>query len=249
MLPPKATAVLNNIVQWGQRMGAIGTDVTKAALRVLYDDGEHVPPVVVSTAYNSLISGGAYSELCRGIEVVPNRTPPVLWITGIRNNGTTTGFRTIYSLLNLRNTGVSNLKFTLYDPTGTALATQSVNLGPFEYRQDSLANLFGGTATAVTPDPLAIKVEVPPGTDVQAFVSVIDNLTGDPMMIPAMPPPAGPIFLPAVTYTPGANGTVWRSDLQITNPDSAAPHTWEVRYLPKSGAGPSARSPSLRRPR
>jgi hypothetical protein len=78
---------------------------------------------------------------------------------------------------------------------------------------------------------------VPTGSDVQAYVSVMDNLTGDPVLIPAVPPPSSPIFLPAVGYTPGLNGTVWRADLQITNPDGAAPHTWEIKYLPRSGTG------------
>ncbi len=158
-----------------------------------------------------------------------------MWIVGVRNNGTTTGFRTNYSLVNLRNdAGVQGLKFTLFDPTGTAVASQTVNMNALEYRQDSLANLFGGAAAAVSPDPLAIKVEVPTGSDVQAYASVMDNLTGDPVLIPAVPPPSSPIFLPAVGHTPGLNGTVWRADMQITNPDSAA-HTWEVKYLPRSG--------------
>ncbi len=236
-LAPNAIWVLDDILGMALTQGFVGAGVTKAALRFTFDNIENKAPVVVSDTYTSPPSGGGtYGELTPGIEVVPNTTPPVLWIPGIRNNGTTTGFRTNYSLVNLRkDAGVQNLKFTLFDATGTTIATQTTSMNTLEYRQDSLANLFGGAAAAVSPDPLAVKVEVPTGSDVQAYVSVMDNLTGDPVLIPAVPPPTSPIFLPAVGYTPGLNGTVWRADLQITNPDGAAPHTWEIKYLPRSG--------------
>ena len=232
---PNATLAIDNVIKWGQDNGVIGTDVKKAALRVLYSNPDSVAPILVSETYTSPTGGGTYGQLTPGIDVMPNTTPPTLWITGVRNSGTTTGFRTNYSLLNLRNTEVSNLVFTLLDPTGKAVASQSVNLGAYEYRQDSLVNLFGGAAAATSPNPLAVEVTVPDGSDIQAYTSVVDNLTGDPVLIPAVPPPAAAIFLPAVAYTPGANGTVWRSDMQLTNPDSAV-HTWAVTYTP-GGSG------------
>ncbi len=229
---PYATLVLDDIIAWGHQQGLFGTDVKKAALRILYSNADNVAPVVTSETFTSPpAGGGTYGQLGPGIEVVPNSTAPTLWITGIRNNGPTTGFRTNYSLLNLRNTAVSNLVLTLLDPAGQTLATQSVNLGAYEYRQDSLAKLFGNNPAAISPNPLAVKVAVPDGSDIQAYTSVVDNLTGDPVLIPAVPPPSAPIFLPAVAYTPGVNGTVWRSDMQLTNPDSVE-HTWDITYLP-----------------
>ena len=229
---PNSTLVLDDVIAWGRQQGLFGTDVKKAALRILYDNPANVAPVVTSETYTTPpAGGGTYGQLNPGIDVVPNSTAPMLWITGIRNNGTTTGFRTNYSVLNLRDSAVPNLVFTLLDPTGKALATQAVNLGAYEYRQDSLANLFGGSPAAFSPDPLTVQVAVPDGSDIQAYTSVVDNLTGDPVLIPAVPPPSGAIFLPAVAYTPGVNGTVWRSDMQLTNPDTA-PHTWAVTYTP-----------------
>ncbi len=232
-LPPNATWVFDDVLGTALSQGFVGDGVTKAALRATFDNVDNVAPIVISDTYTSSPSGGGrYGELTPGIEVVPNTTPSVLWIAGIRNNGITTGFRTNYSLVNLRSdAGVQNLKFTLFDATGTAVATQTTSMNTLEYRQDSLANLFGGAAAAVSPDPLAIRVDVPTGSDIQAYVSVMDNLTGDPVLIPAVPPPTSPVFLPAMGHTPGLNGTLWRSDMQITNPDSAA-HTWEIRYWP-----------------
>ena len=235
-LAPNATWVLDDILGTALTQGFVGAGVTKAALRFTSDN---TVPIVVSDTFTPAPSGsGQYGQATPGIEVVPTTTPPVLWIAGIRNNGITMGFRTNYSLVNLRSdVGVQNLTFTLFDQTGTAVATQTTSMNTLEYRQDSLANLFGGAPAAVSPDPLAVRVEVPTGSDVQAYVSVMDNLTGDPVLIPAVPPPTSPIFLPAVGHTPGLNGTVWRADLQITNPDGAAPHTWEIKYLPRSGTG------------
>jgi hypothetical protein len=52
-------------------------------------------------------------------------------------------------------------------------------------------------------------------------------------MIPATTTPDSPIYLPAMAHLSGEANTVWRSDLQLTNPDGIGPHTWEIRYTPK----------------
>lgn len=239
-LAPHATWVLDDILGSALAQGYVGTGVNAAALRLTFDNAANAAPVVVSNTYSPPPSGvGREGESTPGIEVVPNTTPPVLWITGIRNTGTTApGFRTNYSVVNLRSdAGLQGMKFTLFNSTGTAVATKTVNMNPLDYWHDSLAKLFDGNPAAVSPDPLALKVDVPAGADVQAFTSLIDNGSLDPVLIPAVSPATSPIFLPAVGHTvgvpkPDGSPTLWRTDLQITNPDSVA-HTWEVRYWPK----------------
>ncbi len=62
---------------------------------------------------------------------------------GVRNNGTTTGFRTNYSLVNLRATRrPRGLRFTLFDATGTSLATQTVT-----WRRSSTARTRSSTCS------------------------------------------------------------------------------------------------------
>ena len=89
-------------------------------------------------------------------------------------------------------------------------------------------------------------LDVPQGADIQAYASVMDNHTGDPVLIPAEPPPDSPVYLPAVAHLNGEAGTVWRTDLALANPDPNSAHTWELRFLPKGGTLPIvARSVTL----
>jgi hypothetical protein len=104
-----------------------------------------------------------------------------------------------------------------------------------------VANLFGaGTATI---GPFSLKVEVGKQADVEINASVVENLTGDPMQVVAAVPQQTPLYLPAIARAAGANETVWRSSLQLTNPHDT-PHNWKLTYFASSGAEIS-RSQSL----
>jgi hypothetical protein len=48
--------------------------------------------------------------------------------------------------------------------------------------------------------------------------------------------PNSPVYLPAMAHLSGEANTVWRTDLQLTNPDPGSAHTWEIRYTPKGTA-------------
>jgi PKD repeat protein len=239
---PKATLVLNNILDWIYT--TLGKNFQKTALRVTYDNPQDIAPVVMARTYTPGPNGGNYGQFAPGIAVIPGTTPGTIWITGLHNNGLATGFRTNYSLLNLRDSGSGTIGLTLLDASGAALGTASVGLAPFGYLQDSVSKLFGGGFDTV--GDFSIKVDVPPGADIQAYGSVVDNLTGDPSLIPAVAPANSPIFLPAIAHLAGEVGTVWRTDLMLTNPDMSGAHTWEVRYTPKqSGASVVARTVNL----
>jgi PKD repeat protein len=231
-LPPHGTLVLDDILQWVQDNWA--EDFTKTALRVTYQNDDDVPPVVLVRTYNLLPDGSRYGQINSGVDVVPGNTQTPLWLTGLHNNGLTDGFRTNYSIVNLQGDpgGVNGITFTLYDTTGSFLASKTFNLAPYGYIQDSIRNLFGAGFDDI--GDFSLKIDVPTGKDIQAYASVMDNHTGDPVMIPAIAPPDSPIYLPAIGHLNGIGGTVWRADVQLTNPDGVA-HTWEVKYTPKAG--------------
>jgi hypothetical protein len=157
----------------------------------------------------------------------------VQWLTGLRNNGLIDGFRTNYSIVNLRGDagGVSGITFTLFDAAGIAQATKTFGMAPFGYVQDSIKALFGPAFEDI--GTFSLKVEAPTDSDVQVYASVMDNQTSDPVMIPASVTPDSPIYVPAMAHLSGEANTVWRSDIQLTNPDTSNVHTWEVRYTPK----------------
>ena len=156
----------------------------------------------------------------------------------------TDGFRTNYSIVNLRGDpgGIGGITFTIFDAAGTSLGSKTFGLAPFGYIQDSIKALFGPAFENI--GTFSLKVEVPTGGDVQVYASVMDNHTGDPVLIPATPPSDSPIYLPAIAHLSGEAGTVWRTDLQITNPDANA-HTWEIKYTPKAGNGLPAVAPTV----
>jgi len=226
----KATLVLNNILDWVAT--TLGQDFNKTALRVTYDTGDEAP-VVIARTYTPSPSGGTYGQFAPGIAVVPNTTPSPLWITGLRNNGLAEGFRTNYSLVNLRDDagGVSNIRFTLFDAAGTPQDTKVLGLAPYGYLQDSVKNLFGGKFENI--GNFSLKIDVPSDADIQAYASVMDNKTGDPVLIPAVQAADSVIYLPAVAHLSGEAGTLWRTDLQLTNPDTNSAHVWEVEFTPK----------------
>jgi hypothetical protein len=166
------------------------------------------------------------------VNVVPGTTLSPQWITGLRNNGMTDGFRTNYSIVNLQGdeAGVGDITFTIFDETGQNRGSKTFGLAPFGYIQDSIKNLFGPAFENI--GTFSLKVEVPTGKDVQVYASVMDNHTGDPVLIPATTPPDSPIYLPAIAHNSGEAGTVWRTDLQLTNPDADSAHNWEIKYTP-----------------
>lgn len=230
-LVPKGTLVLDDILQWVKTY--FGQDFSKTALRFTYKTDDNVAPVVTIRTYNLRPDGSKYGQINAGVNVVPGSTLSPQWITGLRNNGLTDGFRTNYSIVNLHGDsgGVSGIAFTLFDETGAPRGTKTFGLAPFGYIQDSIKNLFGAGFENI--GTFSLKVEIPAGEDVQTYASVMDNHTGDPVMIPATTPPDSPIYLPAIAHLSGEANTVWRSDLQVTNPDGNGPHTWEIRYTPK----------------
>jgi len=229
-LPPKGTLVLDDILQWV--LDTWKQDFSKTALRVTYRNDDSVAPVVTIRTYNLRPDGSKYGQINPGVNVVPGTTLSPQWITGLRNNGMTDGFRTNYSIVNLQGdeAGVGDIKFTIFDETGVPQGTKTFGLAPFGYIQDSIKNLFGSAFENI--GTFSLKIEVPAGKDVQVYASVMDNHTGDPVLIPATTPPDSPIYLPAIAHNSGEAGTVWRTDLQLTNPDADSAHTWEIKYTP-----------------
>ncbi len=234
-LPPRGTLVLDDILQWLK--DTWGQDFSKTALRFTYRNEDNVAPVVLVRTYNLRPDLSKYGQINPGVNVVPGSTRTPLWLTGLHNNGLTDGFRTNYSIVNLQGDqgGVGGITFTLFDEAGTAQGSKTFGLAPYGYIQDSIKNLFGPTFDTI--GTFSIKIDVPEGKDIQVYASVMDNHTGDPVMIPAATSPDSPIYLPAMAHNAGEANTVWRTDLQITNPDSNGPHTWEVRYTPKTNDG------------
>ncbi len=107
---------------------------------------------------------------------------------------------------------------------GSPLGTVSTDLEPWEY--DQLDRVFESVTQGAVAGGSAVVRPVTPGGRVLAMASVVDNLTGDPVAIPASrrsvvseTPINETLTIPAAAHVRGAAGTNWRTDLAIANPD------------------------------
>ena len=95
------------------------------------------------------------------------------------------GFRTNLGLVNASSLTIA-VWVDLYRGDGTLLGTRGASLGP--YRSTQLNDVFSTVTTADVADGFALVRTTTAGGAFFAYASVIDNLSGDPIYIPARVP-------------------------------------------------------------
>lgn len=151
-------------------------------------------------------------------DVHPEALERTLYVTGISANAS---FRTNIGLVNRGASDVST-QLTLYNETGSVLASKSLVLGANSFQQSPLAAVFPEIAGGVY-DVLTMRLTAASQDAVSAYASVVDNRTQDPIYIQAVPAGAnGSLTIPVVGRAPGANNTFWRSDVTLFNPSSSS---------------------------
>ncbi len=135
----------------------------------------------------------------------------------------------------------------LHRATGEKLGSVGLRLAPYEYRQ--LTQAFATVTKAPVPDGYAVVRVITEGGRVLAQASVIDNLTGDPVFVPAvtaLPPlaDARPLWIVAAAHAGGASGTNWRTDVEVMNPNPTTV-AYTVELLPHMGDNSTPRSTTL----
>jgi len=92
-------------------------------------------------------------------------------------------------------------------------------------------------AAGVAEDLDLFSVRVDPGSaSLAVYASVVDNLTGDPVIHLAAEPSDDPGYLVGLAHLAGAQGSTWRSDLALSNP-GAAPVDVRLDYVPDVDPG------------
>ena len=151
-------------------------------------------------------------------EVQPRQLQKTLYVTGIQS---TDAYRTNIGLVNRGTTEITPA-LTLYQKDGTVIATKNVTLAPSSFQQSALWSYFPEVGSG-SYQVLTLKIGSNESDAVSAYASVVDNITQDPVYIQAVPAPIEQsLILPAVGRAPGANGTFWRSDVTLFNPNSDA---------------------------
>jgi PKD repeat protein len=158
-------------------------------------------------------------------EVQPQQLEKTLYVTGIASNA---AFRTNIGLVNRAASSV-NAALTLYSRTGGTIATKNISVAAGSFQQGALWAYFP-EVQGQSHEVLTLRIASSVADAISAYGSVVDNRTQDPIYIQAVPAPEqGALTLPAVGRAPGQNGTFWRSDVTLFNPNDAA-MTVTLRY-------------------
>jgi subtilisin-like proprotein convertase family protein len=139
----------------------------------------------------------------------------------------TESFRTNVGVTEIAGTG-GDAGVDFYDASGTLIDSRTLTLPPWGHLQFSA---FGGRGGMVVEAARAAVTVRSPGMRVLAYASVIDNLSGDPIYVPAVSNPLwSDQILPVVFRGDGDRDTHWRSDLALTNPSEVEqPFSLELR--------------------
>ncbi|MEO8218291.1 MAG: PKD domain-containing protein [Acidobacteriota bacterium] len=147
---------------------------------------------------------------------VGNTLPATTYLTGLSSNAQ---YRTNVGLVN-RGNATANVILTLYDASGSVIATNPVSVPPNNFQQNGLTAFFPQIA-GQSVSGLSMKVQAPFDGAVSCYASNIDNRSQDPVFLAAAPMPVTEtLMVPAVARLDGAGGTFWRSDVTLFNPTS-----------------------------
>ncbi len=137
------------------------------------------------------------------------------YVTGMQ---ATADYRTNIGFVN-RSSSAVTASLTLYQGDGNVAANGSITLAGNSFQQGALTTYFPTVANRTFP-ALTMRVSAPTAGAVSAYASVIDNRSQDPVYIQAVRAPAArSLTIPVVGRAPGANGTFWRSDVTLFNPN------------------------------
>lgn len=137
-----------------------------------------------SRTYAATADGGTYGQHVPAVEA-PAWPPGTVLLPGLAHSpDAATGFRTNVGLVNLEEASAVELRVTFFSASREVLQVRTVRLEPLEYRQ--LNSVLSGTAAAaVAAGWVEVTDTALPGEGGRflAYLSVVDNVTGDPVLV------------------------------------------------------------------
>jgi subtilisin-like proprotein convertase family protein len=120
-------------------------------------------------------------------------------------------FRTNYGFAEVGGSGGTVHVTALDAHSGAAVATFDHAIEPFSHGQFPL----------LTHGDFVLVMTATGGASILGYASVVDNRSGDPIYVPAVsPPPAIHQAIAPAINAPGANGTLWRTDVRMTSAET-----------------------------
>jgi len=246
-IPGAGGAILNRTVSVGPRQtlsyanalpDIFGLTSGAGAIAIESSNFSATPNLKVSSRTFTSSSAGTYGQFVP--DVVGDDIPQTNYMTGLESDA---GYRTNLGLVNKSSAAVS-VSLTLLDANGNTLGTSNQNLAANSFQQSALGSYFAAVNGA-SLNNLTVRVDASSSRAVTAYASIVDNRSQDPIYVQAIAPKSsGELFVPAVGRVAGANGTYWRSDITLYNPNSA-PLSVTLGYLPTGRANMQPQSRAL----
>jgi PKD repeat protein len=169
--------------------------------------GTASPLRIASRTYTTSASG-TYGQSVPGLETLPR----VSHIAGIESSSS---FRTNLGFVN-QAVNDAAAELTLYAADGRELGRATVVLGGHSFQQFAAAALFPQLASSDFRG-LSLSVTADRPNAIAAYASVIDNISQDPVLLPATAAAPANQLLPGAARIAGAAGTFWRTDATLFN--------------------------------
>jgi PKD repeat protein len=218
-LGPKQSITLSNAL-----LDLFGMSSGAGALAIEAQSATSTPNLKITSRTFTTGSAGTYGQAVP--QVSDGQLQQGLYLTGMESD---TSYRTNIGLVNRSNNSVT-FEANLVDANGRTFGTAAIAVPPNSFSQQSIAALFP-TVAGGNYSSLSMGILASGSSALSVYASVIDNRTQDPVYIQATPPtPASKLVIPAVGRLPGANGTFWRSDVTLFNPNPTITQTITLRY-------------------
>ncbi len=185
----------------------VGTASTAGAVFA----GASRPILLAGRTYNDAPSG-TYGQFIAGLplsEVVRGHDPVrLIQLTG------NDAYRTNLGFVNA-SAAPLELVVDLLRADGTGIGQKTVSVPALGYLQEN--DLLRKMAPAGADDAYAVVKALDPGARYLAYASVVDNVSGDPILITPPLVAEQPVWVPGAAHLTGANETNWRTDLEVLN--------------------------------
>jgi PKD repeat protein len=241
-IPPKSTAAHADLL-----LDQFGMDDARGAVFITYAGVEKLPVIQSNTANSpndSSLAGGTYGQYIPAIAIFePSSECPSeraaaseILLEGVQVSADpATGFRTNLGIVNL-DAEAASFGVEIWSDSGHQIASAFFSIPPFGFQDYKIAP--SDFPTLELPVPSAyVKVIPAAGARIEAYVSIIDNRSGDGTFFAGDHVADPTIWIAGAATAVGPNDTRWVSSLFLVNPFATA-MPLRLVYTPLGAEGP-----------
>ena len=219
------TRVFDDIVE---TIPGIQGDSKKGSLRFTYGEDTTAAPLIMSRTYNDT-PDGTFGQFVSAVPVVENQKDYLL-LTGLAENLYS---RTNLNLANLSSQWAGGIIIRVINDHGEFIG-DPVEVSVLPNSTTQIVKLAERAGIYTDLDIYSLYIYTNDHA-VSASVSVVDNVTGDPVHLESVGKLGEKYWVPGVAHLDGANNSVWRSDITFFN-DTVDWMSTRVKYISPENA-------------